>query len=90
MSKHFKRSILYHYSWLQAFFDSAEEGAGIFKEEIEGNPYSESEIKGGVERGRKFSNALKVHSLTADLGDVRSITTHPASTSHSKLPVEEH
>lgn len=47
------------------------------------------EIKGGVEAGRQFLNQLKVHSLTANLGDCRSIATHPASTTHSKLSEEE-
>lgn len=43
------------------------------------------EIKGGKERGARFLNELKLHSLTANLGDTRSIATHPASTTHSKL-----
>ncbi|MBX7125202.1 MAG: aminotransferase class I/II-fold pyridoxal phosphate-dependent enzyme [Cyclobacteriaceae bacterium] len=43
------------------------------------------EVKGGVERGRKFLNSLKMLSHTANLGDTRSIATHPASTTHSKL-----
>ena len=47
------------------------------------------EIKGGVERGRKFLDALNMLSLTANLGDTRSIVTHPASTTHSKLTKEE-
>lgn len=47
------------------------------------------EIKGGKERGARFLNALKLHSLTANLGDTRSIATHPASTTHSKLSSEE-
>lgn len=47
------------------------------------------ELKGGKEQGVKFLNALKVHSLTANLGDTRSIATHPASTTHSKLSSEE-
>ncbi len=47
------------------------------------------EIEGGRERGARFLNALKVYSLTANLGDVRSIATHPASTTHSKLSEEE-
>ncbi|MEO0469755.1 MAG: aminotransferase class I/II-fold pyridoxal phosphate-dependent enzyme [Bacteroidota bacterium] len=42
-------------------------------------------VKGGVERGRDFLNALKMCSLTANLGDSRTIATHPASTTHSKL-----
>ncbi|HEX8059740.1 MAG TPA: PLP-dependent transferase, partial [Cyclobacteriaceae bacterium] len=43
------------------------------------------EVKGGVERGRKFLNALKMISHSANLGDTRTIATHPASTTHSKL-----
>lgn len=42
-------------------------------------------VKGGKERGAQFLNELKMHSLTANLGDTRSIATHPASTTHSKL-----
>ncbi|WP_400075288.1 trans-sulfuration enzyme family protein [Winogradskyella sp. R77965] len=44
------------------------------------------EIKGGVEAGRKFLNAIKLLSLSANLGDTRSIVTHPASTTHAKIP----
>lgn len=47
------------------------------------------ELKGGLESGRKFLNALQMFSLTANLGDVRSIATHPASTTHSKLTSEQ-
>jgi O-succinylhomoserine sulfhydrylase len=47
------------------------------------------EIKGGVEAGRKFLNALQMLSVTANLGDTRSIASHPASTTHSKLTEEE-
>lgn len=43
------------------------------------------EVKGGIEAGRKFLNAIKLCSLSANLGDTRSIVTHPASTTHSKL-----
>ena len=46
-------------------------------------------LKGGAERGRKFLDALKLHSLTANLGDTRSIATHPASTTHGKLTPEQ-
>ena len=45
--------------------------------------------KGGIEKGRKFLDKLQLLSLTANLGDVRSIATHPASTTHSKLTEEE-
>ena len=47
------------------------------------------EIKGGVEAGRAFLNKIKLCSLSANLGDTRTIVTHPASTTHSKLTVEE-
>jgi O-succinylhomoserine sulfhydrylase len=47
------------------------------------------ELKGGIESGRKFLNALKMISMTNNLGDSRSIASHPASTTHSKLTEEE-
>ena len=47
------------------------------------------ELKGGLESGRKFLNSLEMLSLTANLGDSRSIASHPASTTHSKLTEEE-
>jgi len=47
------------------------------------------ELKGGLEGGRKFLNNLQMLSLTANLGDTRSIASHPASTTHSKLTEEE-
>lgn len=47
------------------------------------------EVKGGIERGRRFLNALKMLSHSANLGDTRSIATHPASTTHSKLSEQE-
>ncbi|WP_373399730.1 O-succinylhomoserine sulfhydrylase [Algoriphagus halophilus] len=46
-------------------------------------------VKGGEERARKFIDHLQMISITANLGDSRSIITHPASTTHSKLSVEE-
>lgn len=42
-------------------------------------------VKGGVERGRKFMDALQMLSISANLGDTRSIVTHPASSTHAKL-----
>ena len=47
------------------------------------------ELQGGMEQGRRFLNALNMISFSANLGDTRSIATHPASTTHSKLSVEE-
>jgi len=45
--------------------------------------------KGGYERAKKFLNALEMFSLTANLGDTRTIATHPASSTHAKLSEEE-
>lgn len=47
------------------------------------------EVKGGVARGRRFLNALKMISMTNNLGDSRTIASHPSSTTHSKLTEEE-
>lgn len=47
------------------------------------------EIKGGIEAGRAFLDKIKLCSLSPNLGDTRTIVTHPASTTHSKLSVEE-
>lgn len=47
------------------------------------------EVKGGIEAGRQFLNAIKMCSLSANLGDTRTIVTHPASTTHSKLSEED-
>ncbi len=47
------------------------------------------EVKGGLEAGQKFFDSIKLLSLSANLGDSRSIVTHPASTTHSKLSTEE-
>jgi O-succinylhomoserine sulfhydrylase len=43
------------------------------------------ELKGGLDAGKKFLNKLKMLSMTANLGDTRSIASHPASTTHAKL-----
>ena len=47
------------------------------------------EIKGGIEAGKKFVEALDLHSHVANIGDVRSLVIHPASTTHSQLKPEE-
>lgn len=46
-------------------------------------------LKGGIIQGRKFLDALQMCSLTANLGDTRTIATHPASTTHAKLTEDE-
>jgi O-succinylhomoserine sulfhydrylase len=47
------------------------------------------DLKGGLESGRKFLNALQMLTRTNNLGDSRTIASHPASTTHSKLTEEE-
>jgi O-succinylhomoserine sulfhydrylase len=47
------------------------------------------DLKGGIDSGRKFLNSLKMLSMTNNLGDSRTIASHPASTTHSKLTEEE-
>lgn len=46
-------------------------------------------IKGGYEAGRSFINSLKIFSLLANIGDVKSLVIHPASTTHQQLSAEE-
>ena len=47
------------------------------------------ELSGGIEQGRKFLDNLEMISISANLGDTRTIATHPASTTHSKLSQDE-
>ncbi|WP_343601803.1 bifunctional o-acetylhomoserine/o-acetylserine sulfhydrylase [Mycobacterium sp.] len=47
------------------------------------------ELAGGADAGKAFVNALKLHSHVANIGDVRSLVIHPASTTHSQLSPEE-
>ncbi len=47
------------------------------------------EIDGGLEAGKRFVEALELHSHVANIGDVRSLVIHPASTTHSQLTPEE-
>lgn len=47
------------------------------------------EVKGGLQRGKRFLDSLLMFSHTANLGDTRTIATHPASTTHSKIDVEQ-
>ncbi|MGV9744249.1 bifunctional o-acetylhomoserine/o-acetylserine sulfhydrylase [Rhodococcus zopfii] len=47
------------------------------------------ELAGGVDAGKKFVDALTLHSHVANIGDVRSLVIHPASTTHSQLTAEE-
>jgi len=47
------------------------------------------ELPGGIDAGRRFIDSLQLHRHVANLGDVRSLAIHPASTTHSQLTAEE-
>ena len=47
------------------------------------------ELKGGVDAGKAFVNSLELFSHVANIGDVRSLVIHPASTTHSQLTPEQ-
>ncbi|GAP58202.1 methionine gamma-lyase [Arthrobacter sp. Hiyo1] len=46
-------------------------------------------IRGGIDAGKRFVDALELHSHVANIGDVRSLVIHPASTTHSQLTPEQ-
>ena len=63
---------------------------GIAKKQMrQGGGLVSFTLKGGLEQGRKFLDALQMCSLSANLGDTRTIVTHPASTTHAKLTEAE-
>lgn len=59
------------------------------KQMLKGGSIVSFEVKGGIEAGKTFLNALQLCSLSANLGDSRTIVTHPASSTHSKLSEED-
>lgn len=77
-------------SWLKyPFLPSHPQYAIAKKQMSDGGGIFCFELKGGIEAGRKFLDSLKMLSMTANLGDTRSIASHPASTTHAKLTEEE-
>jgi O-succinylhomoserine sulfhydrylase len=77
-------------SWLKyPFLQSHPQYAIAIKQMKNGGGLVSFNLKGGLESGRAFLNNLKMLSLTANLGDTRSIASHPASTTHAKLSEEE-
>jgi O-succinylhomoserine sulfhydrylase len=77
-------------SWLKyPFLDNHPQYAIAKKQMINGGGIICFELKGGLEAGRRFLDNLKMLSLTANLGDTRSIASHPASTTHAKLSEAE-
>jgi len=77
-------------SWLKyPFLPSHPQHAIAVKQMKNGGGIVCFDLKGGIESGRNFLNNLKMLSLTANLGDTKSIASHPASTTHAKLTEEE-
>lgn len=77
-------------SWLKYPFLSSHPQYEIAKKQMtNGGGIVCFELKGGLESGRCFLDNLKMLTLTANLGDTRSIASHPASTTHAKLTEEE-
>lgn len=59
------------------------------KQMLKGGNIITFELKGGVKSGQTFLNQIEMCSLSANLGDTRTIVTHPATSTHSKLTPEE-
>lgn len=59
------------------------------KQMTQGGSIIAFEVKGGLEAGRTFFDKIQLLSLSSNLGDSRTIVTHPASTTHSKLSPED-
>lgn len=77
-------------SWLKYPFLKSHPQYAIAQKQMEnGGGIVCFELKGGIEAGRRFLDKLQILSLTANLGDTRSIASHPASTTHAKLTEEE-
>lgn len=77
-------------SWLKyPFLPSHPQHAVARKQMVNGGGILCFELAGGLEAGRQFLNNLKMISLTANLGDTRTIASHPASTTHAKLSEQE-
>jgi O-succinylhomoserine sulfhydrylase len=73
-------------SWLKyPFLPSHPQHAIAIKQMKNGGGILCFELKGGLDAGRRFLNNLQLLSVTANLGDSRSIASHPASTTHGKL-----
>jgi O-succinylhomoserine sulfhydrylase len=77
-------------SWIKyPFLQSHPQYAIAIKQMKNGGGLVSFNLSGGLESGRKFLDNLKMLSLTANLGDTRSIASHPASTTHAKLTEAE-
>jgi O-succinylhomoserine sulfhydrylase len=77
-------------NWVKyPFLESHPQYAIAKKQMSNGGGIVTFELKGGIEAGRAFLNSLQMLSMTNNLGDSRTIASHPASTTHSKLSADE-
>jgi O-succinylhomoserine sulfhydrylase len=77
-------------AWLKYPFLPSHPQYAIAKKQMkDGGGLFTFELKEGLEGGRRFLDRLQILSRTANLGDTRSIASHPASTTHAKLSNEE-
>ncbi len=71
------------------FLDSHPQSSLAKKQMSQGGGIVTFELEGGIEKGVQFLNAIKLCSLTANIGDSRTIVSHPASTTHLRVPEED-
>lgn len=77
-------------NWVKyPFLKSHPQYALANKQMLKGGNIIAFELKGGIDAGQNFINAIELCSLSSNLGDSRTIITHPASTTHSKLSEED-
>ncbi len=77
-------------NWVKYPFLASHPQADLAKKQMRlGGGLFTFELKGGLETARKFVDSIEMLSFSANLGDTRSIVTHPASTTHSKLNDQE-
>ncbi|MFT7121560.1 MAG: O-succinylhomoserine sulfhydrylase [Neolewinella sp.] len=71
------------------FLDSHPQQALAKRQMKQGGGIVSFELKGGIEAAKQLLNAAQICTLSSNLGDTRTILTHPATTTHSKLSPEE-
>ena len=77
-------------NWVKYPFLSSHPKYDIAKKQMKaGGCVVAFEVKGGLQAGKHFFDSINLLTLSANLGDSRTIVTHPASTTHSKLSEEE-
>ena len=85
-----KLEVSQNINWVKyPFLKSHPQYALAKKQMLKGGNIIAFELIGGLEAGQNFINAIELCSLSSNLGDSRTIITHPASTTHSKLSKED-